>query len=151
MSRSSLGRLFWAVSLLLSVAGVGVTVLLLRYHYAGGSTICQPGAGCDVVLNSPLSSVLGLPTALYGLVFYLLLGGLLGGVPFLGTARRKRMLEVLILLVLSGVGVSALLTLYSVVVLNSLCWLCTTSFGLVTVLLVILAGWWFVLSKQPIN
>ena len=69
----------WA-ALIVSVLGLAVAVYLTYSHYSAGSkgvNVCPFGGGsggtidCQAVLTSGWSTILGLPVALYGAVFFL--------------------------------------------------------------------------------
>ncbi len=58
--------------LALAVAGLLVALYLTIYHYAGVPLYC-PNSGavdCQLVLSSAYSMLLGVPIAVYGLVFF---------------------------------------------------------------------------------
>jgi protein-disulfide isomerase len=73
-----------AVLLLLTIAGAGLSgVLLLQHHGEGTQGVAEQlcgeeeDSGCQEVATSPYSKVRGVPLAAVGLVFYLSLGALL--------------------------------------------------------------------------
>lgn len=55
--------------------GLGVSALLL-YEYTSTAAVCGPGGGCSVVRASSYASLGGVPTPLYGLVFFAVAVGL---------------------------------------------------------------------------
>lgn len=57
--------------IVLALLGVGITSYLTYNHYSGDSAICAVVEGCDVVLNSKYSKLLGVPLSLLGLIGYL--------------------------------------------------------------------------------
>lgn len=84
-----------AVSLILAVLGLAISVYLLWRHIVltggwsgGGADVCSAlfGMGCDAVLKSPVSFQLGLPVAGWGLVYYTTLIAFLFLARFLGEA-----------------------------------------------------------------
>ena len=58
--------------LALSVFGAGSMLYLLKVHYAGGSGVCDFGAGfnCQIVNQSMYADVLGVPVSALGLMFF---------------------------------------------------------------------------------
>ena len=69
----------WLAALIVAVAGLGLSIFLMIHSLAGGAVPgCAAGSGCQVVLASPWSRVLGQPvaefaTAVYAMVVVLLL------------------------------------------------------------------------------
>lgn len=61
--------------LIFSVVGFSDALFLFIKKIAGGPIPCFIGTGCDTVTNSPYSKMFGIPLALYGVAFYLLIGG----------------------------------------------------------------------------
>lgn len=51
-------------------AGLGVSVALVREYARAAPAICRPGGGCDVVRTSEYASLLGVPTPVFGVVFF---------------------------------------------------------------------------------
>ena len=67
------------IRLALCVAGLAISVYLTMVHYDSHVPLVCSTQGiidCEGVLTSPQSSVLGLPVALYGVVWFLVMGGL---------------------------------------------------------------------------
>jgi uncharacterized membrane protein len=61
-------------SLLLCLAGVGVSTYLTYEHYSGGTTLACPESAtvnCVKVTTSSYASLLGVPVAVLGLLFFL--------------------------------------------------------------------------------
>jgi uncharacterized membrane protein len=64
---------FVVVSLLLSLAGLGISTYLTIAHYNTGVVLSCPNTGvinCAKVTSSAQSSLLGIPVALLGLLFF---------------------------------------------------------------------------------
>ena len=55
---------------IISLVGFADTVYLTANHYLGTGIKCLLLEGCEIVLASPYSQVLGIPMAVIGLVFY---------------------------------------------------------------------------------
>lgn len=64
-----------ALILIFSLVGFSDSLFLLIKKIAGGPIPCFIGTGCDTVASSPYSNMFGIPLALYGVAFYLFLGG----------------------------------------------------------------------------
>jgi vitamin-K-epoxide reductase (warfarin-sensitive) len=66
------------VLLLLAFAGIVVSTLALRVHYATGTEPCSINAkwDCGIVNHSSFSAIASIPVAAIGIAGYLLLGGL---------------------------------------------------------------------------
>ncbi len=79
---SGLMRRMRKAQLAASILGLVIAVYLTLYHYAGVPLVCssQGVINCESVLNSQYAYVLGLPIALFGVVFFAVeLGALLNG------------------------------------------------------------------------
>jgi uncharacterized membrane protein len=59
--------------LALALAGAGIAAYLSIVRATGGSAVCDPSHGCDVVAASRYALILGVPVAYLGLGFSLLL------------------------------------------------------------------------------
>ncbi|MFB6345908.1 MAG: thioredoxin domain-containing protein [bacterium] len=139
----TLKSILWDLAVLLSVAGLVLTVYLMWVHVNGSiGAICTQDAGCKKVLTSSYSEFLGLPTAFYGFSFYLTVLLLFILYPLITKDARSYVLNALLSLTLFGFLISAFLTIYSIQTLNATCPYCLTSFGIITALLLGLIFWW---------
>ncbi len=60
----------WPI-LILSLIGLGLTGYLTGVTWSGEhAAFCEAGADCDLVLNSRWSTLLGIPTSLWGFLTY---------------------------------------------------------------------------------
>jgi uncharacterized membrane protein len=57
----------------LALGGVAIAAYLLTVRLLGGAPACGPVPGCDTVAASPYATVLGLPVALFGVMFSIVL------------------------------------------------------------------------------
>jgi len=57
----------------LAVAGLAIASYLLAMRIGGEAPVCGPVRGCDTVAASDYATVLGLPVALYGVVWSLVI------------------------------------------------------------------------------
>lgn len=69
--RSKADRWYIPTVLVLSFSGFVDATYLTISHFRGTSLLCNLSNGCDQVTNSAYSTMLGLPVALLGLIFYL--------------------------------------------------------------------------------
>lgn len=128
-------RLTRMIALFSALAGVALTLFLSWAHFAGTlGTICSETGGCGDVLTSSYAVFMGLPTALYGFIFYLTVSLLLVTFPFLKEEVQDDALSLLVGLTGAAFLVSLFLIGYSFIALNALCGYCLGSAGLVTVL-----------------
>jgi len=121
----------WPV-LALAVVGLVLAGYLTGTAWTGEETaFCEAGADCDIVLNSRWSTLLGLPTSLWGFLLY----AVLAGAAF--TKRRSRRWKVLASVSLFGVAYSVYLTYISLYRLEAACPYCLTSLGLLGAIFVV--------------
>jgi uncharacterized membrane protein/glutaredoxin len=114
---------------LLAVSGLGIvlTGYLTWTAFSGGAVQgCAAGGGCDLVLNSAWSRLLGLPTSLWGLLAYVALAA----IAFVRRADQHWSYAWTVALI--GVCYSVYLTVVSLTILGSACPYCLTSLALMT-------------------
>ena len=58
------------IVVILAVLGAGISLYLAVSHYLGVAVPCTVTKGCETVLASKYSSLLGLPLSVWGVVFY---------------------------------------------------------------------------------
>jgi len=140
----------WFV-IILAVAGLGISLYLYSLHVAllmgeiKSGPLCgaDGGLGCQSVASSPYSSVMGLPLASWGAVFYsamVLLG--LGVVIFWRDSGRVYLRWVLCL---AGLGLALDLYLAYVMVfrIQVACWLCISTYVInVAIILMLVKSVW---------
>lgn len=121
-------------SALLALAGLVISAYLTWLKLTGNPAVfCGPGSGCDIVQASRYGTLLGLPTALWGGVFYAAVGGLaVAGL----TPGRWRLA---FLLAAGGAGFSLYLTAISVLALGATCPYCLLSTAIALALVGFLA------------
>ncbi len=126
--------IWWAV-LILSLAGLLISMVLARIHFrantqAGFHSFCGQGSvfNCDDVARSRYSILLGVPTALWGVLGYLLATALAhAGL----RARRAALTAACGLLLFTGfAALSASLGAVSVFRLHALCILCVATYAI---------------------
>lgn len=121
------------------LAAVGlVDALYLTLYKLGflGSVVCVTGEGCEVVQSSPYAVFLGVPTAVWGLLFYALFLVLAvirvereGSGPWLNRALWG--------LALWGVLFATYLTGVELFVIHAVCTWCMVSWGILILLFVL--------------
>ena len=113
--------------LAVSSLGIALTGYLSWTAFSGGAVQgCAAGGGCDTVLTSRWATLLGLPTALWGLLAYT-------GLAAIAFVRRAdRHWSYAWTAALFGVCYSVYLTVVSLTILESACPYCLTSLGLMT-------------------
>ena len=115
--------------LALSLLGCALAGYLSWTTLAGGSVQgCSAGSGCDVVLSSRWATLLGLPTAFWGLLTYLALAAIAFN------ARADQQWRLGWTVAFFGVLYSVYLTTVSLTILHAACPYCLTSLTLMTVI-----------------
>lgn len=111
----------------LSMLGVLLTAYLSLVAMQGSEiAFCTDGSGCDIVQQSKWSRFLGLPLALWGLGFYMvLLGTSFSSLPKFKRWKRLWRLSFI------GLVISIYLTTISFVTLHTFCLWCLASFAFV--------------------
>jgi uncharacterized membrane protein len=111
--------------LALSSLGIALTAYLSWAALSGGAVSgCSAGGGCDAVLTSRWAILLGLPTALWGLIAYTTLAA----IAFV--RRADKHWSYAWTAALFGVCYSVYLTVVSLTILQSACPYCLASLGL---------------------
>ena len=101
--------------------GLGVSLALLwEYAFAAGPALCAPGGGCDVVRESAYASVAGIPTPLFGVVFF-------GAALALAATSGSRARHLLALWCAGGAAVSVALLMIQAVAIGAFCVACVTA------------------------
>jgi uncharacterized membrane protein len=116
----------------LALVGLAVAGYLLAVRVVGEAPVCGPVKGCDTVAASPYATAFGLPVALYGVGYSVLLAS--ACLVWSRTADR-RALYAAYGLGLLGIVAVAYLTYLEVFVIEAICVWC------VTYAATIVAGW----------
>ena len=111
-------------SLVFAFAGFLDATYLTILHYKNAFPPCTVTGGCETVLTSQYSVVLGIPISLLGSLFYLLIIFFALAVLF---DKRKVFAHGLFLAALSGLFVSAVLFFVQFFILKAFCQYCLTS------------------------
>jgi uncharacterized membrane protein len=124
-------------TLALAAAGVCVTAYLTWTKATGAQALfCSGASACDIVQASRYSTLLGLPTALWGLALYLLMGALAG----LGYTAKRWLLA--LAAASASVAFSAYLTAAALFVLRAACAYCLISAAIEALILADVIRWW---------
>ena len=133
--------------IILAIAGLGICLYLYSLHVAllmgeiKSGPLCgaDGGLGCQSVASGPYSSMLGLPLASWGAVFYsalVLLG--FGGVIFWRDSG-KVFLRGALYLTIFGLAFNLYLAYTMVFIIQAVCWLCVTTYVINFFIILILA------------
>ena len=139
---SAMAVFVWVSFLVVAGAGIVLTLYLTAAHFTGQLyAICAPDTGCGAVLESDLAVIFGVPTATYGLLFYVTL--FVAALLYPTIQPNYQAIAVNVGGILTGLGViiSLLLTIYSYVAVEAFCHFCLASFALVALLLGLVTYW----------
>jgi uncharacterized membrane protein len=81
--------------LALSLIGIAVALYVAQGNYTGQTLWCPILEGCNAVLNSPYSRVLGVPMSYFGFVYYLYMFALAARLAFEPFSRSLRFRAIL--------------------------------------------------------
>ena len=147
---SSGKRSAWIV-IVLAAAGLGVCLYLYSMHVAllmgdvKSGLLCggDGGLGCQSVASGPYSSMLGLPLALWGALFYSTLALLgFGGVIFWRDSGRVY-LRWVFYLAISGFAFDLYLAYVMIFRIQAVCWLCISTYVVnVAIILMLIRRIW---------
>lgn len=143
MRSESARRNVWVATVILALVGLAISAYLSQKHirqgFGAGSFLGRmcgdPDAGCDQVIRSRWGTVLGVPTAVWGMMYFaaVALWYLLAGRP----NREGRAWQWLpILATLAGLGVAGALEYVIWKVIRTPCWGCVTTHVIALLLLV---------------
>jgi uncharacterized membrane protein len=133
------GWLRWT-SLVLAIAGLGVSVYLTIAHYTTAVALACPNTGainCEKVTTSPESNVFGIPVAVLGLAFYLFLVAIM--TPWAWRSGRREVALARLLSLVVGIGFVLYLVYAEVFQIGNICLWCT-SVHVITLILFALAA-----------
>lgn len=122
-----------SILLILSIAGFFDSNYLAILHYRNAIPSCVANLGCETVLTSKFSTILGIPIALFGSLFFIAL------IIFLLLDLTKYFK----LLTLVGLAVSIFLFYTQAFILHAFCQYCLLSEGIILAI--------FILSFYPFS
>jgi protein-disulfide isomerase/uncharacterized membrane protein len=135
MHRSMAAARWRATALLASIVGAAASAYLLVEYVTRQPGLCLTGSGCDLVRASAFAYPLGIPTPLFGLVFYLAAAWVvlhtLDSVTLAGIALGTALLA----LAMAGAVASMVLTGLEAFVIRAFCTWCLVQAGASLVLL----------------
>lgn len=112
---------------LMAIVGLLISGYLWLAYVSGGPIVCGDGHGCETVRSSLYAKHFGLPTPVYGVIFYLCLGV---SAALWDGQKIGRMYSWLLLVTGVGLAVSAYLTYLEAFVVEAWCSWCVVSAGL---------------------
>lgn len=127
---NKLAILLFAIALL----GFADASYLTIEHYSGVIPPCSVTSGCETVLTSAYSTVLGIPVALGGAIYYLFI---LISIFIYFESKNNKALKWSLLLTIPGFIASLWFVYVQVFILHSYCIYCLGSFSTSTILFVI--------------
>jgi uncharacterized membrane protein len=110
--------------LLVALVGFADSTYLTIEHFQGVIPPCKVVEGCDTVLTSPYSEVFGIPVALGGSIFYLLVT--IGAFAYL-ESKNEKMLRLALLITVFGILASLWFLILQAFVLKAYCTYCLLS------------------------
>lgn len=121
------------VLLTLSVLGAALTTYLsYTALFEAHPAFCSEGSGCDLVQSSRWATFLGMPMATWGLFTYLTLAALAWR-----AMTKPKSWTPLIFVAVGGFGISAYLTVISIVEIEATCAYCLASFGTIAAIMIL--------------
>jgi uncharacterized membrane protein len=133
------GWLRWT-SLVLAIAGLGVSVYLTIAHYTTAVALACPNTGainCEKVTTSPESNVFGIPVAVLGLAFYLFLVAIM--TPWAWRSGRREVALARLLSLVVGIGFVLYLVYAEVFQIGNICLWCTSVHVITLILFALIA------------
>lgn len=124
-----------SLAIILSLLGLGDALFLAIRHYQGATVTCVISEGCDAVTNSAYSVFWGVPLAVFGVMYYASLFGML---LWFNAMERGGILRLVLILAAAGFLVSFYLTYLQVFIIGAICAYCVLS-GVFTTLILVLS------------
>jgi len=103
-----------------AVAGIAVSAYLTWVHYHPGALVCTSGGGCETVQHSHYAVLLGVPIALYGLIAWVAVLGLVAWDTELARALVAA-------IAVSALGFAAYLVILQLIVIHAVCVWCVVN------------------------
>lgn len=134
---------YFILAVLLGFIGFIDSTYLTAVHYLDGAPGCGEHGGCDEVANSEYATFVGIPVALFGVLYYLAV--IMLGVRWFDT-RAPQIPKYILVIVAPAFVFSSALVYLMFFVIEAICWWCMVSAGSTTILL--LATLFVVLSNR---
>jgi uncharacterized membrane protein len=126
-----------------SIAGIGIATYLTLVHYTTAVTlVCSNGGpvNCETVLASPESYLLGIPVAVLGLVYFVVV--LVSALPALWRSPNPLVAPARLALAVGGIGFVCYLVYAELYEIGKICLWCTGVHILTFVIFVaVVTGW----------
>jgi uncharacterized membrane protein len=123
VNRPTSGGRFGAAMTTLAAAGLAIATYLLAVRLLGEAPACGPIKGCETVAASEYATVAGVPVALFGMVYSLILAA---GCLAWWRWATPRALYLVYALGLAGILAVAYLTYLEIFVIEAICIWCVT-------------------------
>lgn len=130
----------WLTLALISLPGIGASAYLTYSHYVDEPTVCAGIGSCEYVQTSEYSEVAGVPVALIGLAYFMV-------VALLASARLLRVAPALewatpavFTMAIGGTAFVAYLTFVELFVIDAICPWCV-AVAVMTVISLLLVVW----------
>lgn len=127
------------VFLVIAFIGFSDAAYLVVQHYSGQLPVCSEVNGCDVVAMSDYATIVGIPVALFGAIFYALM--LVLGVAWLDT-KKPVVLKLLLLFTIPAFLFTVWLIYHMFFSIEAICIYCLLSAS-TTTLILILSLWFY--------
>ncbi len=126
-------KAYLAIFILLALAGLLDSTYLAAEHFMGVIPPCSVVSGCEKVLTSSYSVILGVPVALLGALYYGFVLAIL--ISYLDT-KNIRLFRLACLATVAGLAASAYFVAVQAFVLAAWCFYCLISAGTSTLLFI---------------
>jgi uncharacterized membrane protein len=116
-----------SLALLLSAAGLGLSAYLTAAHFLGSQALVCPATqtiNCEVVTTSAQSHILGIPVAVLGLAFYLVVTAI--NLPVAWRAQDRRVHLARLALIAVGMAFALYLVAAELLIIDAICLWCTS-------------------------
>jgi len=133
------------VMLALTVIGISVAMYVAYGSYSGTQLWCPILDGCNTVVNSPYSRVLGMPMSYFGFIYYLFMFGLAARLAYEPASKSLRF-RVVLYAALGAVS-SAYFIYLQLGLIQAICSYCIIS-AIISFLLLFAALWHFQVTRS---
>lgn len=145
MSADKIKKIFLISLIVVSFIGFIDATYLTIVHYQNDQLICNVFDKCEVVTTSPYSKVLGIPVALVGSIYYLVI--FLAGILF--TLTNKKIISDLMIYISPLGFIGSIWFVYvQLGILNAICKYCMVSAATSTLIFIICLFYFFKTRKN---
>ena len=139
------GPAFYWTTFILACLGFLDATYLLVYKLTNNNAMCLGNGGCHDVNFSSYSEIDGIPVAVFGMVSFIVIAGILLGESRLKLAKENGPLAIFGIS-LTGVAFTAYLTWLEIYVIHAICPFCVASAVIITLIFILAI---IRLIKQP--